>query len=76
MRSIEILRGQNLGPHKNARRGSASVKLVIQDQGRRWTAAKDTGMAFDRRIFTLEAFGFTTVILSVAVMAGVLYSIW
>jgi hypothetical protein len=32
-------------------------------------------MAFDRRIFTLEAFGITTVILSVAVMAGVLYSI-
>jgi hypothetical protein len=41
------------------------------------TAANDTGMNVDpRQIFTLEAAGIATIILSLAVVVGILYSIW
>jgi len=54
-----------------------SLAALRVDLGRRWTAAKDTGMKFDpRQIITLGAAGIATIILSAAVTVGLLYSLW
>ena len=50
---------------------------MIQIKSRRSAGTKNGRLTFDpRQIFTLEAAGIATIILSAAVMAGVLYSIW